>query len=153
MHVSGIRTIENQAAKNALNSLTPARLSFKTVLAISKTTALKLNTRTVFPEYMYHLRNDHCTYVIFTEERARHYMYKPKLLAYALYGSPDFYQLILRLNHMKSVADFTMERLVEGIIIPYSSVKDFFAEVLIKEKSPINRNNAAVEADVNATQK
>lgn len=153
MQISGMRTIESQAAKNSLNSLTPAKLSFKTVLAISKQTALKLNTRAVFTDYMYHLRNDQCTYVIFTEESARRYMYKPKLLAYALYGSPDFYQLIMRLNHMKSVADFTMERLVAGILIPYSSVKDFFSEVLIKEKSPINRNNAKVEKDINDTQR
>ena len=54
---------------------------------------------------------------------------------------------------MKSVADFTMERLVAGIIIPYSSVKDFFSEVLIKEKLPINRNNVKVEKDINDTQR
>jgi hypothetical protein len=153
MQVSGIRTIESQASKNALNNLTPARLSFKTVLAISKTTALKLNTRAIFTDYMYHLRNDQCSYIIFTEEKARRYMYKPKLLAYALYGSTDFYQLIMRLNHMKSVADFTMEKLMDGILVPYVSVKDFFGEVLIKEKLPINRNMVRVEEDVKLTQK
>ena len=42
---------------------------------------------------------------------------------------------------------------MEGILVPYVSVKDFFGEVLIKEKLPINRNMARVEEDVKLTQK
>jgi hypothetical protein len=45
-----------------------------------------------------------------------------------------------------------MERLIEGIVLPYVSISDFFDEVLIKEKLPINRNLAKVNADVKLTQ-
>lgn len=148
----GIKTIDQQAANAALLNITWAKLSFKSVLAISKTTALKLNTRNIFSEYNYHMRNDECAYVTFTEENARRYMYKPKLLAFALYGNIELYALILRLNHMKSISDFSMEALIKGIIIPYTSIKDFFGEVFIKEKAPINRNIQQVEDDVKLTQ-
>jgi len=149
---AGIKTIDQQASAAALLNLTWAKMSFKSVLAISKTTALKLNTHAVFSEYNYHIRNDECAFVTFTEDNARRYMYKPKLLAYALYGNIELYALILRLNHMKSVSDFTMESLMNGIIVPYTSIKDFFNEVFIKEKAPINRNIQKVEDDVKLTQ-
>ena len=148
----GIKTIDEQAASASQRTISNAKLSFKTVLAISKDTALTLNTGSVFKDYMFYLTRDKCAYVVFTEENARRYMFKPKLLAYKMYGDADYYALILRLNHMKSISDFTMERLTEGIVVPYSSVKDFFSEVLIKEKLPINRNNAKVLRDQNLTQ-
>lgn len=149
----GLRTIDDQAGSAAQLKLTPAQLSMQTVLAITKQTALKLNIRSVFTDYNHYLRRDKCTYVFFTEENARHYMYKPKMLSYDLYNNIEFAQLIMQLNHMKSVSDFTMEKLMDGILVPYTSVKDFFNEVLIKEKLPINRNRAQVEIDVRLTQK
>ena len=148
----GIKTIENQNTyANQLN-LTVSKLNFKTVLAISKETALKLNTHCIYPDYMYYIKRDKCAVVTFTQESARRFMYKPKLLAHTLYKNVEFYALILRLNYMKSISDFTMERLIEGIVLPYVSISDFFDEVLIKEKLPINRNLAKVNADVKLTQ-
>ena len=149
----GLRTIDDQAGTAAQIKLTTARLSYQNILAIKKDTALKLNLRSVFSEYSYYLKRDKCVYVYFTEENARRYAFKPKLLAYALYNNIEFSALIMRLNHMRSISDFTMERLVDGILVPYTSVKDFFNEVLIKEKLPINRNIAQVEADIKLTQK
>ncbi len=149
----GYKTINQQASTSAQLNLSVAKLSFKSVLAINKDTALKLNTHSIFSSYMGYLKRDRCAFVTFNEESARRYMYKPKLLAYSLYNNIEFYALILRLNHMSSVSDFTMEKLVEGIILPYANVTDFFNEVLIKEKLPINRNMEYVQNDVMLTQK
>jgi len=149
----GLRTIDDQASSASQLKMTTAKLSFQSILAIKKDTAIKLNTGSVFTDYSYYLRRDKCTYVFFNEESARRYAYRPKLLANAIYKNIEFAALILRLNHMKSVSDFTMERLIEGILVPFTSVKDFFNEVLIKEKLPINRNGAKVESDIRLTQK
>ena len=151
--IFSVKTIDDQASNASQINLNQAKLSFKSVLAISKKTAIKINTSAIFSDYMYYLKKDNCAMVTFTEENARKYMYKPKLLAYALYRNTDLYGLILRMNHMKSISDLTMERLVSGIIVPYSRVKTFFDEVLIKEKLPIRRNNAKVEEDERLTQK
>ena len=149
----GIKTIDDQVTYSNQLNLTATKLSYKNVLAISKNTALKINTHSIYSDYMFYIKRDKCATVTFTEESARRFMYKPKLLAHILYKNVEFYALILRLNHMKSVSDFTMEKLVKGIILPYTSISDFFDEVLIKEKLPINRNLAKVNDDVKLTQK
>lgn len=142
------KTIEGQANSAAQLNITVARLSFKRVLAIKKNTVLKINTESIFKDYMTYIYRDKCGFVQFNEQSARKYMYKPKMLAYNLYNNIEFYALILRLNHMKSVSDFTMDKLMAGIILPFTNIKDYFDEVFIKEKLPINRNGAEVDNDI-----
>lgn len=144
------RTITSQIAYGAQVNLTGAKLSYLDVLAIKNDTALKLKTMSILPPYMYQLKQQCCATVTFTEEQARPYIYKPKTLAYALYKNVELYSLILRVNHMKSISDFTKERLVQGLILPLSSVNDFLNEVIIKEKKPLARNAQNVKNDVNS---
>ena len=142
------KTIEGQAASAAQLNITIARLSFKRVLSISKNNIIKLNTESIYKDYMYYINRDKCGFVQFNEQSARKYMFRPKMLAYNLYNNIEFYGIILRLNHMRSVSDFTMDKLMSGIILPFTNIKDYFDEVFIKEKLPINRNGAEVEEDI-----
>ena len=45
----------------------------------------------------------------FTDDEVRKYRYHPKLLSYALYGSPDLGLLLLKLNNMYHPADMTLD--------------------------------------------
>ena len=144
-----LRRISDQGTYDAQIHLTNASTSFQEVLKIKSDRALKINQTTVYSSYMYHLKNN-CFFVTMKEEQAKKFAYKPKSLAYALYRNVEFYSLILRLNHLRSVSEFTEELLVEGIIIPSTGIEDFLDEVLIKEKNPINRNLAQVLQDINS---
>ena len=142
------KTIEGQANSAAQLNISLARLSFKRVLSINKSKIMKINTGSIYKDYMTYIYRDKCGFVQFNEQSARKYMFKPKLLAYNLYNNVEFYGIILRLNHMRSVSDFTMEKLVSGIILPFTNIKDYFDEIFIKEKLPINRNGAEVDEDI-----
>lgn len=147
MAYTSLRTIKDQGNYEAQIRLTYASISYQGILHITKDTALKLNVTSPLSQYRSHFKNE-CNIIVFTEEEARKYQFKPKLLSQLIYGNTDFYTLILRSNQMKSVSDFTMERLIEGIYIPRKGISDFLDEMLIKEKLPINRNREKVENDI-----
>lgn len=149
MAYSSLRSISQQATYCSQIHLTNESLSFQEVLKIKSDQAIKINQLNVYNSYMYHMKNK-CVTVKFNSDQAKKYAYKPKRMAYELYGNTDLYTLILRVNYMHSVSDFTEERLLEGIVIPTASITDFLDEVLIKEKNPINRNVAEVLKDVNS---
>ena len=143
------RTINNQINSASQTLITKAKLSKKSILCIKTDSALELNIFSILNPYLYRLKAACCRTVSFSEEQARAYAYKPKTLAYELYGNIELYSLILRLNHMKSISEFTQEKLVQGVIIPTTSVDDFLNEVLIKEKKQISRNGEEVQTEAN----
>ena len=62
------KTIEGQANSAAQLNITVARLSFKRVLAIKKNTVLKINTESIFKDYMTYIYRDKCGFVQFNED-------------------------------------------------------------------------------------
>lgn len=144
-----VRTITQQASEDAQNHLTNASLSFQEVLRIKPELALKINQHSVYTDYIKFIKNE-AVRVTFSSLAVKKYAFKPKLLAFELYGNIELYSLILRLNHMYSVSDFTEDRLGQGLIIPITSVTNVLDEVLIKEKKAINRNLSEVLNDVNS---
>lgn len=145
-----VRTINDQNLEYAQTHLTNSSLSYKDILLIKPEAALKINQHSVYKDYTYHLSNI-TTFVIFKNEAAKRYAYKPKKLAYDLYdGNTELYSIIMRINHLYSISEFSEEKLIQGIYIPTSDVIAFMDEVLIKEKNPINRNLSEVLLDVNS---
>lgn len=57
-------------------------------------------------DYMGELR-DACVNVKLTPEQQQAYFYKPKLLCYDIYGNPELYFIILLINDMADVKEFT----------------------------------------------
>ena len=57
-------------------------------------------------DYMEELRNV-SVYVKLTEEQQRIYFYKPKLLCYDVYSNPELYFVILLINDMADVKEFS----------------------------------------------
>lgn len=50
---------------------------------------------------------DSCINVKLSETEQNAYLYKPKLLCYDIYGNPELYYIILLLNDMADVKEFT----------------------------------------------
>ena len=62
----------------------------------------------VVNDYMEEIRSA-CLNVKLSKEQQQAYFYKPKLLCYDVYGSPELYFLILLINDMADVKEFTKE--------------------------------------------
>lgn len=60
----------------------------------------------VVNDYMAELR-EACVNVKLTPEQQQAYFYKPKLLCYDIYGNPELYFIILLINDMADVKEFT----------------------------------------------
>lgn len=147
---SGKKTISGAASQEAQLAITTAKISFQELLRIKSDTAIKINQHSILTDYIRIIKEDNCVRVAFEEPQARQYAYKPKLIASIVYGNTNYYALILRLNFMKSVSDFTQQALEDGILLPIKSISDFLDEVLIKEKLPISRNKTEVLNDINS---
>lgn len=64
----------------------------------------------VVNDYIVELKNA-CVTVELTEEQQWAYFYKPKVLSYDIYGNPELYFVILLLNDIADVKEFTKPRL------------------------------------------
>ena len=64
----------------------------------------------VVNDYMSELRNA-CVNVELTSKEQFKYFYKPKLLCYDVYGNPELYFIILLINDMADVKEFTKSKL------------------------------------------
>ena len=60
----------------------------------------------VINDYMYELRSA-CVNVELTKEQQQIYYYKPKLLCSDIYGNPELYFIILLINDMADMKEFT----------------------------------------------
>lgn len=60
----------------------------------------------VISDYISEISNA-CVNVTLTEAQQFSYFYKPKLLCYDIYGNPELYYIILLLNDMADVKEFT----------------------------------------------
>jgi hypothetical protein len=65
----------------------------------------------VASDYIDELRNDYCVNVELSDDELARYKYRPKLLAYDIYGSQEIYFLILILNDICSTKEFTFSKL------------------------------------------
>ena len=77
-------------------------LSFKEMLS-NGTWVSVLN---VITDYLPEIRNA-CVNVRLTTEQQWQYLYKPKLLCYDTYGNPELYYIILLINDMADVKEFS----------------------------------------------
>jgi hypothetical protein len=64
----------------------------------------------VVNDYITELRNA-CVTVELTQEQQWAYFYKPKMLCYDIYGNPELYFVILLLNDMADVKEFTKPKI------------------------------------------
>lgn len=60
----------------------------------------------VITDYLPEIRNA-CVNVELTTEQQWQYLYKPKLLCYDTYGNPELYYIILLINDMADVKEFS----------------------------------------------
>ena len=79
--------------------------------------------------------------VVMTDEEYNKYKYKPKLLAYDLYGSTELYFVILFINGTCNVKDFDKRRIN---LIHKSTMTELLQSIYNAESNYITSNRAAI---------
>lgn len=72
---------------------------------------IKYNTYNVVSDYIDELVEQYCVDVELTDDQAAKYKYRPKLLAYDIYGAQELYYIILIINDICSIKEFTKHKL------------------------------------------
>ena len=95
-------TIEEFINSGSGITITYYNLSFNDMLS----NGTVVSVHNVVSDYLYELK-DAAVYVSLNQDQQFKYMYKPKLLCSDLYGNPELYFIILLLNDMADVKEFT----------------------------------------------
>lgn len=141
---SSIKTISEQIKKGNSIELSMTNFHTKDVLDTSND-KIVVNTLSILNNYMYFLKQ-YITELKLDIDEIQKYAYKPKLLSYAIYGTIEYYDLILRINNMDSVMDFSPEN-IKILKVFSGNISTFLNEVKIKEKNLINDNLSIVREE------
>lgn len=95
-------TIEEFIESGAGITITYPSLSFIDMLS----NGTWVSVHDVINDYIDELR-EYCVNVKLTQDQQFIYHYKPKLLCYDIYGNPELYFIILLINDMADVKEFT----------------------------------------------
>lgn len=95
-------TIEEFINSGSGITITYYNLSFNDMLS----NGTVVSVHNVISDYLDELK-DATVYVSLNQDQQFKYMYKPKLLCSDLYGNPELYFIILLLNDMADVKEFT----------------------------------------------
>ena len=79
---------------------------------IDQRNSIKYNTYNVLSDYIDEIREDYCMKIKLDKDQMFKYKYKPKLLCYDIYGETELAFIILIINDMCSVKDFTKDLLL-----------------------------------------
>ena len=132
-----------------LGNQSRTNVGYRDISYIEKRNGIEFTVKNLIDDYWYELMQA-SKVVPFSDKSVRKYRYNPKLLAHDLYGNTRLYYVILRLNGMCNVHDFTLEnknvRLLEpedivNILIPrvikkYPQYAPYFDENIIYHINP-----------------
>lgn len=96
-----------------------------------------ITVQNVVNDYMDELRNA-CATVELTQEEQTKYYYKPKLLCSDIYGAPEIYFLILLINDMADVKEFTKPYVK---MLRTDHLNEILSAIYNAEKAAINKYN------------
>lgn len=100
-------TLEQFAACTSTDTMSYHNLSF-----VDTHDGIKFDTYNVTTDYIDEIRDEYCVTVSLTDKELDKYKYRPKLLCYKIYGNGELAFLILLINDMCSVKEFTKKKLL-----------------------------------------
>ena len=73
---------------------------------------IKFNTYNVLSDYIDEIRDEYCIRIKLNQDQMFKYIYKPKLLCNDIYGNGELAFIIMEINDMCSIKDFTKDVLL-----------------------------------------
>ena len=126
-------TIEEFINSGSGITITYYNLSFNDMLS----NGTVVSVHNVVSDYLDELK-DAAVYVSLNQDQQFKYMYKPKLLCSDLYGNPELYFIILLLNDMADVKEFTKPVIR---MLSKNSMSELLTRIYNAEKQAISNYN------------
>lgn len=126
-------TIEEFIQAGKASTITYPKLSFLEIMS----NGTQVSARNVINDYIYELKSV-STLVELSREEQNAYYYKPKLLCYDIYGNPELYYIILLLNDIADVKEFTKPRIR---MLQKSYMNSLLSQIYNSEKQAIDAYN------------
>ena len=79
---------------------------------IAQYDGIKFNTYNVLSDYLDDIRDNYCKTVVLSTDEAWKYKYRPKLLAYDVYGNAELGFILLIINDMCNTHEFIKDTLL-----------------------------------------
>lgn len=130
-------TIEEFIESGKGISITYPSLSFLDTMS----NGTQVSVLNVINDYIKEIKNA-CITVELSKEEQNAYFYKPKLLCYDVYGNPELYFIILLLNDMADVKEFTKPNI---LMLKKSYMSIILSQIYNAEKDAINSYNTKEE--------
>ena len=93
-----------------IGAQTNEEISYESLSFIEHLDKLDLPIKNVVEDYLEDIEDAYID-IELTDEDYRKYKYKPKVLCYDVYGAPELYFIIMRMNGIYSMKDFTKRKL------------------------------------------
>lgn len=94
-----------------------------------KNTSIKIPLNDLVTDYRYYL-NDYMIPVVMNDAEYEYYRYEPKKLSNTLYGTTEYWHILLIINNCVSKIDFDLQKLK---VLDPMTVVSFINEMLILE--------------------
>lgn len=124
-----------------IDSYNSTDINYESTSLIQNLSGYTVISYNIFNDYIDEL-NDLAVYVTLTDEEYNKYLYRPKILAYDLYGSTELFFLILILNNICNVKEFDFKRLK---LLKVEDLQQFISSVYNSEKYTLSLNRSKNE--------
>lgn len=115
-----------------------AVVSYPKLSFIEKIGTIEYPIKNVLSDYIYELKKQ-ARSVTLNEQEALKYMYKPKLLSSDVYGSTELHYVILMLNDICDIKEFTINPI---LMLTKEDMSSFISSIYNAEKASIETYNS-----------
>jgi hypothetical protein len=123
-----------------MEDITYDTLNFKEILE-NANAKIKVNSASILDKYL-PIFEEFKIVVTLDEAQFRMYQYNPKLLSYDLYGTTEYWSLILQANEMRSATEFSTTKL---FVYDKKILSTVVPEIMNIEKPFIDTNLAGIK--------
>lgn len=124
-----------------IDSYNSSDINYESTSLIQNLDGYTMISYNIFNDYIDEL-NELAVYVTLTDEEYYKYLYRPKILAYDLYGSTELFFLILILNNICNVKEFDFKRLK---LLKVDDLQQFISSVYNSERYTLSLNRTKNE--------
>lgn len=136
--ISKTYTVEDLVKLGPIDDVTYTKFSLLTNLS-----NIQIPSQNIIFDYMDEMEKL-AVNVYLTETEYQRYKYKPKLLSYDIYGTTEAYFVIMALNNIIDVRDFTMKKLK---MLKRDALDFVLGSIYTANENLINQNRVQIEKE------
>lgn len=127
---------ETYTVEQFISSAPTNQISYSKLCIYQKINTVYMATHNVLNDYRKEIRDATVT-IKLSDEEYRKYRFRPKLLAYDIYGDTELYFMILFANNICNVKEFDSKKIK---MIKYDTLQTILSSIYNSESNIINKN-------------